>query len=223
MVGYGCDSPSDTPTMAPPKKAETTPEKAEVASEKADETDACAPKYRALSDHAVVAFSGTGDMDITVVTDPLCWHCRLGHKLLGEYPEKYGTVKMLFFPRASFIGSDMAAWVLEDAAGADNLRALVDFAYTDLKLPKTKDLAEARMIVLLQFTTAFPQLLDGTTMPELYVRMQQEHEQHVLDGAALANSAELPGTPILIAGKRTVLGYGAKSWVETLDKKDMCE
>jgi len=189
----------------------------------AEGSDGCSPEFTVLAEKALVELHGTGDMDIVVITDPLCWHCRLGHKLLSEYPDKYRTVKLLFFPRLSFIGSDMAAWILEDAAGTDKLKAMVDYAYSDLKQPKTEDLAEARMIVLAQFVLVFPEIVAGTTMPELSVRLERDHRKHVEEGAALADAAELPGTPILIAGKIVLKGYGAGAWLKALDKKDICE
>ena len=206
VAGHGCGASEETPP-AP----------------KAGGEEGCAPKYAALADHALVRFNGTGDMDITIVTDPLCWHCRLGHKLLGEYPGLYRTVRLVFFPRRSFIGSDMAAWVLEDRAGSDDLQQLLDFAYTDLKQPKVENVDEARMLVLAQFVAVFPHLLKDTTLPELFVRLQTERDPHLLEGAALARAADLPGTPVLIAGKRILMGYGPDSWVKALEMKEMCE
>ena len=107
------EQPSATPPAATPPAAEPP--------------DACGPEFQALFDTAVVATTGSGERDAVIVTDPLCWHCRLGHKLLAEYPELYRTVKLSFFPRRSSIGSDMAAWILEDNAGSDRLPELIDF------------------------------------------------------------------------------------------------
>ncbi|MDD3311002.1 hypothetical protein [Pseudodesulfovibrio sp.] len=185
--------------------------------------DGCAPEFRALYDHAVVGFTGTGDRDIVVVTDPLCWHCRLGHKLLGEYPELYRNVRLAFFPRRSFIGSDMAAWILEDSVRRPDLKKLIDYAYTDLKQPRTDDLTDARMIVLMQFTDAFPELLQGTTLPELYARLQVAHEPHVQEEAQLARAVELPGTPVLIAGDAVLLGYAPDPWIKALKESAVCK
>lgn len=183
----------------------------------------CAPQYRALADAAVVEIRGTGDMEAVIVTDPLCWHCRLGHKLLGQYPELYGSLKLLFFPRASFIGSDMAAWIIEDATGTERLGLLLDFAYGTLRQPKTADLDEARMLVLAQFVEAFPAMLAGTTLSELFVRLKQDHEAHVLAGAELARAAEIPGTPVLIAGGTLVMGYGPDAWLKALGEAGVCK
>ncbi|ADU63596.1 MAG: hypothetical protein KUA35_16675 [Pseudodesulfovibrio sp.] len=183
----------------------------------------CAPQYRALADAAVVEIRGTGDMEAVVVTDPLCWHCRLGHKLLGQYPELYGSLKLLFFPRAGSIGSDMAAWIIEDAAGTERLGLLLDFAYGTLRQPKTADLDEARMLVLAQFAEAFPAMLSGTTLPELFDRLKQDHEAHVLAGAELARTAEIPGTPVLIAGGVLVMGYGPDAWLKALGEAGVCK
>ncbi|MEZ7196888.1 DsbA family protein [Pseudodesulfovibrio karagichevae] len=185
--------------------------------------DGCSPEFRALYDNAVVELHGEGSLDIVVVTDPLCWHCRLADKLLREYPKLYGKLRLSFFPRRSFIGSDMAAWVLEDAAGTDRLQELVKFAYSGLKQPKTQDLMEARMLVLAQFTQAFPELLKDTTMERLYVRLQKEREPHVLESAMLAKAAHLPGTPILVAGDKVVLGFGPDVWLKVLDEARMCK
>lgn len=182
----------------------------------------CDPQFRALFDQAVVELKGQGEGDILVATDPLCWHCRLGHKLLGEYPDKFGSLKLLFFPRQSFIGSDMAAWILEDYAGKPELRAMVDYAYDGLRQPKTEDLAEARLLVLYQFTEQFPEMLRETTMDALYARLMRDHEQHVLDSAALGNAAEVAGTPTLVAGETVLMGYGARQWLEALDGLEAC-
>lgn len=183
----------------------------------------CAPEFRALFDQAVVELQGTGDLDVLVITDPLCWHCRLGHKLLGEYPEKYGRLRLSFFPRQSFIGSDMAAWVLEDVAGTNRIQAYVDYAYSDLKQPKTNDLMEARMVVLFQFTEEFPELLDGTTIEKLYVRLHAEHEAHVLESAAMSKAINIPGTPTIVVGDVVLPGYGPGPWLDALDAKNVCE
>jgi hypothetical protein len=192
------------------------------AAEPADDAGGCAPQYRVLAEAARVEIRGTGELEALVLTDPLCWHCRLGHKLLGEYPELYGRLKILFFPRAGFIGSDMAAWVIEDAAGTDRLRAMLDYAYQDLRQPKVSDLDEARMLVLAQFTAAFPHMLEGTTLPELFVRLRRDHEAHVLAGAELARAAAIPGTPVLVAGRTLVMGYGPDAWLEALGEATMC-
>ncbi|WP_319542587.1 hypothetical protein [uncultured Pseudodesulfovibrio sp.] len=187
------------------------------------ERSGCAPGYRALYDNAVVELNGTGELDIVVVTDPLCWHCRLGHKLLGEYPDQYRSLRLSFYPRPSYIGSDMAAWVLEDAAGTDRLKALVDYAYSELKAPRTDDLMQARMLILMQFTEAFPDLLKETTLPELAVRLQKQHEPHTMMTVELAKAVDLPGTPVLIAGDAVLVGYGPGPWLDVLKEKKICK
>jgi len=188
-----------------------------------DDEGGCAPGYRALVEAARVEMRGTGDTEALIVTDPLCWHCRLGHKLLGEYPELYGSVKILFFPRAGFIGSDMAAWIVEDAVGTDRLLPVLDFAYRDLRQPKVSDPDEARMLVLAQFTAVFPEMLEGTTLSELFVRLGREHGPRVAAGAELARDAQLPGTPILIAGSTILMGYGPEAWIKALKEARACE
>ncbi|CCH48265.1 DsbA family protein [Pseudodesulfovibrio piezophilus] len=189
----------------------------------AEGENGCDPQYRALAENALVEFKGTGDLDILVVTDPLCWHCRLGHKLLKEYPNLYRSVKLSFFPRRSFMGSDMAAWILEDAADSPLLKQKVDFAYENLKQPKTQDLAEARMVVLQQFLIFFPDMLEGTNIDALYARLEHDHQQHVLESSALGNALKLPGTPVLVAGKKVLLGYGAGPWIKALEEKAFCK
>ncbi|MUM76372.1 hypothetical protein GKC30_01845 [Pseudodesulfovibrio sp. F-1] len=188
----------------------------------AEDEGGCAPRYRALVEAARVELRGTGDTEVLIVTDPLCWHCRLGHKLVGEYPDLYGRVKVLFLPGRSFLGSDMAAWVIEDVAGTDRLKPLLDFAYRDLRQPKVSDLDEARMLILAQFTAAFPDMLEGTTLPDLFLRLAKEHGPRVAAGAELARAAQLPGTPILIAGDTIVMGYGPEAWLEALAAKSVC-
>jgi len=184
---------------------------------------ACTPDIKAVVESAVVSFKGTGEGEVAVVTDPLCWHCRLGHKLLNEYPELYGTVRLVFFPRKSFIGSDMAAWILEDYAASDNLKTMIDYSYYELKQPKTQDLIEARMIVLLQFTQKFPEMLNGTSLPQLAIRLQKTHEAHVLASAELGNAAKLPGTPVLITGDSLVIGYGPDIWIDKIKRMAACK
>jgi hypothetical protein len=215
----GCDRVDDLPDA---KKAETQA-KTETPEEAPAPPDGCSSEFRALFDQAVVELPGEGEGDVVIITDPLCWHCRLAHKLMSEYPGLYGRVRLSFFPRKSFIGSDMAAWILEDAAATDRIRAMVDYAYSDLKQPKTSDLMEARMLVLVQFTQVFPDLLEGTTMEELYVRFQSAHEAHVLESAMLARAAQLPGTPILVAGEHVVLGFGPGPWLKALEEKSICK
>lgn len=188
-----------------------------------EERNGCEPGYRALYDNSVVELTGTGELDIVVVTDPLCWHCRLGHKLLGEYPDQYRTLRLSFFPRLSFPGSDMAAWILEDAVGTDHLKEYVDFAYSDLKMVKTDDLMQARMLMLMQFTEAFPDMLKDTTLPELAVRLQKEHEPHTMLTTDLAKTVDLPGTPILIAGSTVLVGYGPGPWLDALKAEKICK
>lgn len=190
----------------------------------AEGDNGCSPKYRAITESARVTFQGTGDLDITVITDPLCWHCRLGHKLLGEHPELYGTVNLVFFPRKSFIGSDMAAWILEDAVGSDTLMDKLDFAYKHLKQPTTKDLTEARELVLAQFLFQFPAMLpEGQTIEELAARIEKDNRDYVAKSAELCSTAELPGTPTLIAGRYILMGYGAGPWIKALEGKKLCE
>jgi len=183
----------------------------------------CAPEFRALFDDAVVELKGAGELDVVVLTDPFCWHCRLGHKLLGEYPELYRSLKLSFFSRKSVIGSDMAAWILEDVAGTDRLETLVNFAYTNLKHPRIKDLVDARRAVLVQFVAAFPDMLDGTNLDELHTRLEKDHSRHVLKSAELARAAKMPGTPVLIAGQNVVVGYGPDAWLKALEKNAICE
>lgn len=222
LVMFGCQDASDEAPVKAEKQVSAPAKKEEAPADKVG-PKGCSPEYRAIFDQAVVEMRGKGDLDVVVITDPLCWHCRLGHKLLGEYPEKYGRLRLSFFPRKSFIGSDMGAWVLEDVAGTDKVQAYVDYAYSDLKQPKTDDLLEARMLVLLQFTEKFPELLDGTTIEELYVRLQKDHEAHVLESAALSRAAKIPGTPILVAGDEVLMGFGPGPWLDAMDAKKVCE
>ncbi len=190
-----------------------------------EKKNGCSPEFRTLYDNAVVELEGKGELDIVVITDPLCWHCRLGHKLLSEVPDKYRKMRLSFFPRKSFIGSDIAAWILEETAGTSDSQEMVDFAYKHLKQPKTENLDEAREVVLGQFLMSFPQLMKPgeDTLAATAARLQKDHEAHVLKSAELAKAADLPGTPILIAGQHLVLGYGAGAWIEALDKKVICE
>lgn len=222
FVMLGCQ---DGNTASPPAAEKETPaaaDNAEPPSGYEQDGKGCEPRFRALFDQAVVELHGTGDVDVVVLTDPLCWHCRLGHQLLGDYPEKYGRLRLLFFPRKSFIGSDMAAWILEDVAGTDKVREYVDYAYADLKQPKTKDLTEARMLVLAQFTQRFPAMLEGASLDELYARLQRDHEAHVLASARMGEEADLPGTPVLVAGKSVLVGFGPAPWLEAMDAENVC-
>ncbi len=189
----------------------------------AEGVSGCAPEFRALAENAVVELKGTGDQDIVILTDPLCWHCRLAHKLLGEYPDLYRSMKISFFPRRSFIGSDMAAWIIEDAVGTDSLKAKMDFAYKHLRQPKTDDLNEARDVVLAQFVVFFPEMLGTGSVDDLAVRLKKDNEAHVLQSAALASAAKMPGTPVLIAGKKVIVGYGPEAWLKALEEKVVCE
>lgn len=219
----GCQSPpEDKPTEISSQAITAQPQSQE---QKENKKDGCSPEFRAMYDNAIVELHGTGDLDIVVLTDPLCWHCRLGHKLLMEYPDKYRTLRMSFFPRKSFIGSDMAAWILEEAVGTPDLEDMVKFAYNHLKQPNTEDLNEAREVVLGQFLMSFPQLMKAgeDTLEATAARLQADHEPHVLKSAALADAVNMPGTPILIAGRSLVLGYGAGAWIKALDEKAICE
>lgn len=223
VAAAGCEGSSDK-AEAPAPKATEAPAKSDAADKKeAEDIGGCAPKYRALYDEAVIELPGEGELEIVIITDPLCWHCRLAHKLLGEYPNLYSKVRLLFFPRKSYIGSDMAAWILEDAVGTDRLQEMVDFAYTDLKKAKTKDLIEARMLMLYQFTQAFPEMLEGTNLDELYEQIQLKNEFHVMKTAQLGRKAEIPGTPVLIAGKRVIVGFGPDQWIKALEEQGICE
>lgn len=225
LLAAGCQSPPEEEPKPEPAPARAE-QQAEPAKSKRDPiaVDGCSPQFTAISDTAVVTFQGEGDLDITVITDPLCWHCRLGHKLLNENPELYGTVRLAFFPRRSFIGSDMAAWILEDAADRDNLKEIIDFAYKNLKQPKTEDLAEARDLILTQFLFQFPDLLgENETLEEYAARLNEVQRPHVAETAELCRAAELPGTPTLLAGKYILMGYGAGPWIKALSEKKFCE
>lgn len=221
-VALGCQQAEEPAKEAAPAQTESAaPAQGDPAAPPVP--DGCAPEFRALFDHAVVELEGEGDKDIVVITDPLCWHCRLAHKLLGEYPSLYGRMRYLFFPRKQFIGSDMAAWILEEAAGTDRLRTMVDYAYSDLKQPKTQDLMEARMLVLKQFTERFPDLMEGTTLEELYIRLQTDREARTIESTQLGNAARLPGTPVLVAGDSVVIGFGPGPWLKTLEDAEVCK
>jgi hypothetical protein len=66
-------------------------------------------------------------------------------------------------------------------------------------------------------------MLEGTTLPELFVRLRRDHEAHVLAGAHLARAAAIPGTPVLIAGRTLVMGYGPDAWLEALGEARACD
>ncbi len=188
-----------------------------MASEK---PDGCSPKFQAIGENAVVELKGTGEQDIVIVTDPFCWHCRLAHKLLGEYPEQYRSVKFSFYMRRNSPGSDMASWIIEDAAGTDSLKSKIDFAYKHLKQPKTNDPAVAREVVFSQFVMFFPDLLGLDSIENAMAQLQKKHEAHVLTSTALAKAAGIPGTPVLLAGEKrlsdTVRTHGWKHWKQRL-------
>jgi arsenate reductase-like glutaredoxin family protein len=44
----------------------------------------------------------------------------------------------------------------------------------------------------------------------------------VLKSAQLARAAHLPGTPILVAGDKVVLGFGPEVWLKVLGNARMC-
>lgn len=130
---------------------------------------------------------------------------------------------MVFFPRRSFIGSDMAAWIIEDAVGTESLKAKIDFAYKHLKQPKTDDINVAREVILSQFMVYFPDLLTQGSPEQIAQEMQKKHEAHVLKSAALCKAAGMPGTPVLIVGDTVVVGYGPDAWLKALDEGQMCK
>ena len=54
-------------------------------------------------------------------------------------------------------------------------------------------------------------------------RLQKDHEAHVLESAGLSKAAKLPGTPVLVAGKVVLVGFGPGEWLDALDLKKICE
>ena len=90
-------------------------------------------------------------------------------------------------------------------------------------MAKTDDLPEARMIMLLQFTNKFPWLVEGTTVPELFVRLQKDHEANVQKEVDLARAVHFPGTPILIVGGTVLVGYAPDPWLEAFKEAPVCE
>ena len=223
----GCQDAAEAPS---PRKREATArfgrEDWRRALARAIVSNGCDPLFRDMFKEALVELRGTGDFDIVVVTDPLCWHCRLGHKLLSEYPEKVTAASVFpLFPRAG--GPSGPTWppgFLRTWPGEDALRAYVDFAYTELKQPKTHDLDEARILVLAQFCGALPEVA-GRNHPGRAVRAAalDAHETHVVMAAELARDADLPGTPCLVAGETVLMGFGPGPWLEALDAKKMCK
>ncbi|BCS90065.1 DsbA family protein [Pseudodesulfovibrio sediminis] len=220
-VFAGCTDSAET-TSPSKKKSESPAQSAPVSAKDGEDLGGCDPRYQALYDQAQIEVPGQGEGEVLIISDPLCWHCRLANKLMGEYSDLFGSYRLSFFPRRSFIGSDMAAWILEDAVGTDRLKKLLDFAYTDLKKAKTTDLETARMLMLIQFTKAFPELVEGTTIEKLYEQLQLKHELHVLKSAQLAKDLHLPGTPVLVVGKRLIVGFGPEEWIKALKEKSVC-
>ena len=199
--------------------------RSEAPAQKGTESAADGPvnHYQALKDHSVVTIHGTGTTEAVLVTDPMCNHCRIAHLFLHDNRQLFGTLHLVFMPRESYPGSDMAAWIAEDLADSSHLQGVLDFLFEMLHRPASKDPEEARMDVLDQFLKAYSVASDTVTPQELRERLGKEHGEHAAKGTELVRQADLPGTPILMTPDETVKGFSPGHWTEVLSGKKMEE
>lgn len=153
---------------------------------------------------------GNGPVEVILISDPFCRHCRRTYDFLQNSRDRVGTLRVVHVSLVGYAGSDMAGacadFLAEKGKGIEGL----NLAYT-LTPPTDEDEEQAARKVFQEFRDAFPEEFGTTdfqtfarmTMPEFY-----KHVQTVADW-------QFTGTPHVIINGRHLKGYNP-AWLDAM-------
>ncbi len=169
--------------------------------------------------------AGTGQKEVTLVTDPFCPYCRQALTFLTERLSLVANLKLVHLPLAMHPGAEAAAWVMEFAReeATELYRQVVGFAYAGLQTPAAADGTglqgdAAQKHVIRQFIEQFPTLAKQPADSFLYY-LKGKYEPQDISTRKILQKLRITGTPAVIIDGQAVHGFDPKELDARLGKK----
>ena len=168
--------------------------------------------------------TGTGQKEVTLVTDPFCPYCRQALTFLTERLSRIANLKLVHLPLAMHPGAEAAAWVMEFAReeAKDLYQQVVGFAYSGLQTPADADGTglqgdAAQKHVIRQFIEQFPTLAKQPADAFLYY-LKGKYEPQDISTRKILQKLRITGTPAVIIDGQAVHGFDPKELDARLGK-----
>ena len=168
--------------------------------------------------------AGTGNHDVTLVTDPFCPYCRQALEYLTSQLPLIAQLKLVHLPLAMHPGAEAAAWVMEFAReeAKDLYKQVVNFAYTALMVPadatgQSLHGEEAQKHVIKQFIGKFSKLTKQPLDAFTYY-LKGKYEPQDLSTRKTLQKLRISGTPVVIIDGQPVHGFDQKEIGNRLNK-----
>ena len=168
-----------------------------------------------------VYLKGSGTKTVQFVSDPFCGFCRQAFTLLEQQAGTIQTLSFIHWPLPMHPGADMAIWVMEYAkehAPADIFKAVVKFAYTELRSPVADSTKEPQEQVLEQFFNRFPELWRGQDRLSLAPQLKGMYQEKTVRIQSELQKLNITGTPLIIIDGAPINGFDRPEIIKQLNK-----
>lgn len=167
--------------------------------------------------------TGTGQKEVTLVTDPFCPYCRQALAYLVNQLPFIARLNLAHLPLAMHPGAEAAVWIMEFAReeAGELYKQIVDFAYSALRIPaedgdgEPKDAAQKNVVK--QFLDKFPKLTRQPRDAFLYY-LKGKYEPQDLAARRELQKLRISGTPVIIIDGQAVHGFDQKEIDSRLNK-----
>jgi protein-disulfide isomerase len=159
---------------------------------------------------------GTGDIDVVMVSDPICPYCQRAYEYFSRNMDRIKTVKLVHLPLAYHLGADTACQVIIYAEKHNiSPRDAARFAYTELQainpegVDQNQKVKKAREEILTLFMAKFPALKEslGGDVTAALKKLEEETSEVMRKDAEMAAARNLESTPIIYVGGIRVDGF----------------
>ena len=161
-----------------------------------------------LQSQAIPIFSGQGNLNVIMVSDPFCPFCRRSMRYLLRRQNEIATLSIVLHPLSFHPGADATCWILNHIFDhhPDKIAEAVSFAHGGLKNPPTNNPRNAREYVVNAFIDKFHWLVTDPDMSFLdYLR--RKYAKKVTHTSQTITALGTKNIPLVIIDGTIILGY----------------
>lgn len=170
---------------------------------------------------ASLYLEGPGSKNVQFVSDPFCGFCRQAFALLEQHITNIRSLSFVHWPLPMHPGADMVIWLMEFAkenTPGEVFRAVVKFAYTNLRTPVATSSKEAQEQVLEQFFQRFPTIFDKQGISQMAALLKGKYQQKTIRIQSELEKLGVTGTPLIIIDGSPINGFDRPEIIKQLNK-----
>lgn len=163
-------------------------------------------------------FSGNGEREVVLVSDPLCPYCRQAFAFFMERKEHIGEMRMLHMAHESQPAAEFAVWSAMDGADTVSPMALTEFIYTDLDFARAQQ--DPGKAIAQQFMSRFPELAEkwGSAEQARYYLEGKYKEKTRVEMMESGRELGIQATPTVFIDGVPVEGWAPDRYEDLLEE-----